>query len=60
MLVLDRKIGQRIIIGGNITIKILAISYNGRRVKIGIDGPEEVLIVREELLERDNERQREG
>jgi len=49
MLVLSRKVDQTIVIQGNITIKILEI--NGDRVKVGIDAPRSVVILRQELTE---------
>jgi len=49
MLVLSRKVDQTIVIQGNITIKILEI--NGDRVKVGIDAPRNVVILRQELTE---------
>ena len=48
MLVLRRKVGESIIMNGVIKVTILAIE--GDRVKIGIDAPPDVIIVREELL----------
>ncbi|CAN5115349.1 hypothetical protein BH11PLA2_BH11PLA2_37740 [soil metagenome] len=48
MLVLSRKIGEVIVIDGNIRIQITEIG-NGR-VKIGVDAPRDVHIAREELL----------
>ncbi len=48
MLVLRRKVGERIILDGVISISVLAVE--GERVKIGITAPAEVAIVREELL----------
>ncbi|HEV2580785.1 MAG TPA: carbon storage regulator, partial [Ktedonobacteraceae bacterium] len=48
MLVLRRKVGERIILDGVISISVLAVE--GERVKIGITAPAEVSIVREELL----------
>lgn len=47
MLVLTRKVEQKILIDKNITITILKI--NGDQVSIGIDAPRSVAIVREEL-----------
>lgn len=49
MLVLSRKVDQTIVIQGNITIKILEI--NGDRVKIGINAPRDVVVLRQELTE---------
>ena len=48
MLVLRRKVGESIILSGVISISVLAVE--GERVKIGINAPAEVTIVREELL----------
>ena len=50
MLVLSRKPNEEIVLDGNITITVLAITDG--RVRIGIDAPLEVSIVREELLVR--------
>lgn len=49
MLVLSRKIDESIVIGDNITIKIISIEKG--IVKVGIDAPKDVSIVRKELLE---------
>ena len=49
MLVLGRKVDEAIHIGDQIEIKVVSIS--GNRVRIGIDAPDDVQIVREELLE---------
>ncbi len=50
MLVLDRKIQEGFWIDGRIFVKVLNISR--RRIKLGIEAPNGMLIVREELLER--------
>jgi len=50
MLVLKRKEGQSLIIGDNIIVKVIEIE--GRNVKIGIEAPKDISIVREELLEK--------
>ena len=47
MLVLSRKVDQTIVIQHNITIKILEIT--GDRVKLGINAPRDVVILRQEL-----------
>jgi len=54
MLVLKRKEGQSIIIGGEIVVKIIEVE--GRSVKIGIEAPKHINIVREELLEKAKEK----
>lgn len=50
MLVLSRKTGERTIIAGN--VRVVVLSVQGDRVKLGFDGPPEVPIHREEVLER--------
>lgn len=50
MLVLQRKCGERVVIDRNIQVTVLAI--HGNRVKLGICGPPEVSILREELYTR--------
>jgi carbon storage regulator len=49
MLVLRRKEKQGIVLGDNIRVVILAV--RGGRVKIGIEAPRGVTVVREELLQ---------
>jgi carbon storage regulator len=48
MLVLTRKAGERIVIDNNIVIEVLEVQ--GNRVRIGIQAPSGVTILREELL----------
>jgi carbon storage regulator len=50
MLVLSRKTGERIQIGGGIELEVLAVQ--GSRVKLGITCPREIPVVRAELSER--------
>ncbi|UCF66057.1 MAG: carbon storage regulator CsrA [Acidobacteriota bacterium] len=47
MLVLSRKPGQSISIGEGIRIKVVAVQ--GQHVRIGIEAPASVTVVREEL-----------
>ena len=47
MLVVSRKIGQRILIGDKITVTVIKVSGGG--VRIGIDAPDEMPVMREEL-----------
>jgi len=50
MLVLTRKIGEQIVIAGNITISIVGVGPG--RVKIGIVAPANVTVDRAEIHER--------
>lgn len=49
MLVLSRKLNDKIIINDNIVISIVEI--DGDKVKLGIEAPKEYTIMRQELLE---------
>lgn len=53
MLVLSRKEGERIIVGGNIEIIITEVS--GNRVRVGVSAPSEIAIRRGELEELHSE-----
>ena len=48
MLVLRRNVGESIILDGVICVSVLAVE--GERVKIGINAPPDVTILRKELL----------
>ena len=50
MLVLSRKMSERILIGGDIAITIVRIGKDV--VRIGIDAPKTMNIVREEISEK--------
>ena len=50
MLVLSRKVGERILIGDQITVTIVRVAQGG--VRIGIEAPPELSVVREELQDR--------
>lgn len=50
MLILTRRIGERLTIGDDITIKVLGVK--GSTVRLGIDAPREVPVDREEIAER--------
>ncbi len=49
MLVLARKLDESIIIGDNITVKVISVEKGV--VKLGIDAPSDISIVRNELIE---------
>ena len=51
MLVLSRKESQRIRLGDSIVITIVKIS--GDKVRVGIDAPSNVLVLRDELEPRE-------
>lgn len=53
MLILTRRDGESPIIGDYIEVTVLAV--NGNHVKIGIDAPEDVDILREELFYQERE-----
>ncbi|MCU7497459.1 MAG: carbon storage regulator [Ignavibacteria bacterium] len=50
MLILSRKLNDEIRINGDIVIKIVALSDN--QVKIGIDAPSDIKILRGEVYEK--------
>lgn len=49
MLVLSRRIDDAIVVGKDITIKVLGVDKNGQ-VRLGIDAPRDLRIMRAELL----------
>jgi carbon storage regulator len=53
MLVLSRKIGERLVIGDNITVVVSRVA--GNRVMLGIEAPQDVRIVRAELKSFDDQ-----
>lgn len=48
MLILQRKAGQSLVIGEDITIQV--VSVDGTRVRLAISAPEDVPILRSELV----------
>ncbi len=50
MLVLTRKLGEKIIIGDNIVVKVVEIGRGS--IKLGIDAPNDIIIRRHELEEK--------
>lgn len=49
MLVLSRKVGERIRIGDGITVTVVRVTGGG--VRLGIEAPAELPVVREELYQ---------
>jgi carbon storage regulator len=51
MLVVSRKVGEKILIDGGIEVVIVGI--RGDKVRVGIEAPKSVTVVREELVKGD-------
>ena len=49
MLVLSRKLNESIVIGDDVVVKVISIEKGV--IKLGIDAPREITIIRNELLE---------
>jgi carbon storage regulator len=49
MLVLSRKPGEKIVLGSDVTVTVVEIK--GNQVRIGIEAPSEVRILRAELID---------
>ncbi len=47
MLVLSRKLGEKIVIGDNIVITVVKIDRN--QIRVGIEAPGEIPVYREEI-----------
>ena len=50
MLILTRRVGEKLIIGENVTVTVLGVK--GNQIRIGIDAPRDVQVNREEIFER--------
>ncbi|MBR0237169.1 MAG: carbon storage regulator CsrA [Thermoguttaceae bacterium] len=48
MLVLSRKVGERILIGDNIAITVVRVAQGS--VRLGVEAPENLNVVREEVV----------
>jgi carbon storage regulator len=53
MLVLTRKLGQSLVIDGNTVVRVLEIK--GNQIRLGIEAPKEVSVLRSELSARQAE-----
>jgi carbon storage regulator len=50
MLVLSRKLGEAVVMGGGIVVRVL--DAGGGRIRLGVEAPDEVLVLREEIAAR--------
>ena len=55
MLILTRRVGEKLMIGDDLSISILRV--NGNQVSLGVTAPEDVSIHREEVYEQISEGQ---
>jgi carbon storage regulator len=50
MLIMTRNVKQSLKIGPDITVAVIGV--NGKQVRIGIDAPKEIAVLREEVAKR--------
>ena len=56
MLVLTREAGQSIVIGDDAKIRVKVLTNDGRHIRLGIEAPTEVIVNREEVHQRIQQR----
>ena len=56
MLVLSRKVGEKILIGDNISVTVVRVSQG--TVRLGVEAPDDLSIVREEIKDQQPARPR--
>jgi len=56
MLILTRKVGEKIIIGDDIEITVLDKNFN--RVRLGINAPPDIVIHRKEIYDKIKEQEK--
>jgi carbon storage regulator len=52
MLILTRRVGEVLMIGND--IKVVVLGVHGQQARLGIAAPDDVVVLREELLERNS------
>jgi carbon storage regulator len=50
MLILTRRVGETVMIGDNVAVAIIGVK--GTQIRIGIDAPKNVAVLRKEIYER--------
>jgi len=50
MLILTRRIGETLMIGGDVTVTVLGVK--GCQVRMGVNAPKDVAVHREEIYDR--------
>jgi carbon storage regulator len=50
MLVLSRRVGECVVVGGEIIVRVVAV--HGNQVRLGIEAPKDVRVLRQELAGR--------
>lgn len=50
MLILTRRVGEKLVIGEKVTVTILNVK--GKQIRIGIDAPHDISVHREEISQR--------
>ena len=50
MLILTRRVGEKIVIGDNVTVTILGVKSN--QIRVGIEAPRDVTVNRDEIFQR--------
>ena len=50
MLIMTRKVGETVVIGGNVEVTLVAIQLAQNQVRLGISAPRHIGVYRKELL----------
>ena len=50
MLILTRRVGESVVIGGDVTVTVLGVK--GNQTRLGVNAPRDIAVHREEIYER--------